>query len=82
MEFVLPALLALPFAVAAVIVAVSSGRRRHHAAVSGPATEPVHRLQSGTASIQSAEVHTAAHSPRGMSGRERRAASATRAANG
>lgn len=82
MEFVLPALLALPFAVAAVIVAVSSVRRRGHAAAHAPATEPVHRLQSDTASVQSAAVHPAASARRGISARERRAASATGPADG
>ncbi len=82
MEFLLPALLALPFDVTAVIVAVSFLRRRSHAAVHGPTTEPVHRLQSGTASVQSAAVHPAASARRGISARERRAASATRPTRG
>lgn len=82
MEFLLPALLALPFAVAAVIVAVSSVRRRRHTADYGPAYEPAHRLQADTASVQSAKVHPAAFARRVVSGRERRAASATRPTDG
>ncbi|HVM27655.1 MAG TPA: hypothetical protein VM433_08285 [Mycobacteriales bacterium] len=71
-------LLALPFVVAAVIVAVSVIRRRRSAEAHGPATEPVHRGQADTAAVQSAAVHPPAAGRRVRAGRERRAASAGR----
>ena len=76
MEFpsLLLALLALPFVIAAVVVAVSSVRRRRHTADHG--AEPVHRLQTQTAAVQSARVYPAAVARAVRSGRERRAASA------
>ncbi len=82
MELLLPVLLALPFVLAAVIVAVSFVRRRRSHAGSGPAPETVHRLQSNTASVQSAEVYPAPTARRGVSGRERRAASAPETTGG
>jgi hypothetical protein len=67
-------LLALPFAVAGVIVAVSVARRRSHAAAH-EGTEPAHRLQADTAAVQDAAPRAADAAPRLPSGRERRAAS-------
>lgn len=66
-------LLALPFAVAAAIVAVSATRRRRQAAAHRDADEPVHRLQTDTAVEQDAAVHPAAVVRKSESGRERRA---------
>jgi hypothetical protein len=75
--FLLLALLALPFAVAAAIVVVSLVRRRAHTPAGGPSPEPVHRAQTGTAAVQSAAVPRRA--PRRVtSGRERRNGSAER----
>ncbi len=81
MDFPLAALLALPFAAAAVIVAVSSVRRRRHARADG-ITEPVHRAQADTAAVQSAAVHPPARGRKVQGGRERRAGSAARATDG
>lgn len=68
-------LLVLPFTVAAVVIAVSSVRRRRHAGSHGPAAEPVHRFQTDTAAVQSSAVHVAPAARTVISGRERRAAS-------
>lgn len=71
--FLLIVLLALPVAAAAVIVAVSVGRRRGR-----PADDCEHRLQAHTAAEQDAAAPPAAGRPRAVSARERRAASADR----
>ncbi len=81
MDFVLPALLALPLAAAAVIVAVSSVRRRRHARGHGT-SEPVHRAQADSAAVQSAVVYPRATERRVRGGRERRASSAARSHDG
>jgi hypothetical protein len=71
-------LLILPFAVGALIVAVSAVRRRRRAAVDGPESEPAHRLQTETAAVQDAAVHPEAETPPLSSGRARRAGAANR----
>ena len=70
---VLLVLLALPFAVAAVIIAVSSGRRRGRSTADGPAPEARHRGQADTAAVQSAAVHPPTATPKIRAGRDRRA---------
>lgn len=72
---VLPVLIALPFAVAAFILAVSALRRRRHARAHGP-REPVHRAQAATAAAQSASIPPAPTGRKPVTGRERRARSA------
>jgi hypothetical protein len=81
MDFVLPTLLALPFAAAAVIVAVSSVRRRRHARAHG-ATDAIHRGQADTAAVQSAAIYPPVTGPKVRGGRERRASSAPRSTDG
>jgi hypothetical protein len=66
-------LLALPFIAAALIVAVSSVRRRRHAS----AAPPLHRLQSDVAAVQDATLPPRS-APAVTPGRQRRAESATR----
>ena len=73
LPFLLLALLASPFVVAAVIVVTSRARRRRHAPASGPAPVPVHRGQADTAAVQSATVHPEAAARKVESGRHRRA---------
>lgn len=74
MDLLLPALLALPFGVAAVIVAVSFVRRRRQSQAEQTA-EPAHRAQAGTAAVQGAADHTLVAGRRVRGGRERRASS-------
>lgn len=74
MDILLPALLVLPLAVAAVIVAVSLVRRRRHARADGM-SRPVHRLQADTAAAQDAAIYPPATGPQLQGGRERRASS-------
>ncbi|HWH32392.1 MAG TPA: hypothetical protein VNU01_06935 [Egibacteraceae bacterium] len=69
-------LLALPFLLAAVIVAVSSARRRRRTASTGSATEPRHRGQADSATVQSAVLPARARLRKVTSGRDRRADSA------
>lgn len=76
--FLLLALLALPFAVAAAIVLVSSVRRRGHAPAHEQAAEPTHRLQAETAGAHGRALYPRTMARRVRSGRERRAASAAR----
>jgi hypothetical protein len=71
--FLLITLLALPFAAAAVIVGVSTLRRRRLAQAS---EEPAHRLQADTAGVQDAAVYPTADAPRATSARVHRAAAA------
>ncbi len=71
-------LLALPIAVAGIVVAVSAARRRARPMTESSATDPVHRLQAGTAATQDAAVHPAAVAPKAESARLRRAASGQR----
>lgn len=73
MEFVLPALLALPLIVGAVIIVVSAVRRRGQARGT---TEVVHRGQTDTADLQSAAIHPPAAERRVRGGRERRGGAA------
>ena len=68
----LVALLGLPLAAAALIVAVSSARRRRGAG------EPRHRLQADPAAVQDAAVYPADPGRRVTPGRERRGASSRR----
>ena len=75
LPFLLLALLALPFVVAAVIVVMSRARRRRHAPASGPAPVPVHRGQADTAAVQNATAHSEAAARKVESGRDRRAGS-------
>ena len=77
--FVLLVLLALPFAAAAVVVGVSSVRRRRHAAVGATTPEPHHRAQSDAADVQSAVVHPAVAPRKVQAARDRRADSGRRA---
>ncbi len=72
MDFLLPALLALPLTAAAVIIAVSSVRRRRHARAHGT-TEAVHRAQADTAAVQSATVYPPPTGRKVRGGRQRRA---------
>ena len=72
---VLFVLLALPFAAAVAIVAVSLVRRRGRPTLDGPGGESVHRLQAETAAVQDATVHPPRVTGHAVSGRERRAAS-------
>ena len=81
LPFVLLMLLALPFAVAAVIVAVSSVRRRHNAG-HGPVPEPRHRGQADTAAVQDAAVYPEAPARKIRPARDRRADSARGSAGG
>ena len=71
-------LLALPVAAAGVILAVSFARRRARTPAGDSATQPVHRLQTGTAAAQDAAVHPAAAPPKATSARKLRGASAPR----
>lgn len=77
MELLLPALLVLPFAVAAVILTTATVRRRRHSQ-DVDSTEPVHRAQAGTAAAQDAVVQPASVGRSRHSGRERRAGAAAR----
>ena len=70
MSLQLLVLLALPFAMTAVIVAVSAIRRGRETSA------PTHRLQSDTAAVQAARVHSPATGHTVTSGRERRGAAA------
>jgi hypothetical protein len=79
---ILLALLALPFVVAAAIVAVSSLRRRRQAPSHGPATEPNHRGQADTGAVQSAAAHPTPAPVKARPGRDRRAAAARHSAGG
>ncbi len=81
MDLLLPALLTLPFAVAATVIAVSSVRRRRHARSHGT-TEAVHRAQADTAAVQSATVYPPAAVRKVRGGRERRAGSAASGTGG
>lgn len=78
---VLLVLLALPIAVGAVILAVSYARRSGQPAAAAGA-EPDHRLQADTAAVQRDAVYPRSAAPAVESGRERRAASADRPADG
>ena len=70
----LTVLLVLPFAAAAVIIAVSVARRRGHAPVLQGGAEPAHRLQSDTAAVQDATDHPAPAARAVAAARDRRAA--------
>ena len=78
MEFpyLLLVLLALPFAMAAVVVGVHSARRRRSVTAGGVAAEPNHRAQSDAADVQSAVVHPAPAPRKVQAARDRRADSA------
>ena len=73
---VLIVLLALPILAAAVIVLISRGRRGGSAAEAS--TEPVHRLQTGTAAAQDAAASPTPVAPKAASARALRAASGPR----
>jgi hypothetical protein len=81
MDFTL-LLLVLPIAAAGIILAVSFWRRRGRTLTGDSTTEPVHRLQAGTAAAQDAAVHPTAATPKATSARMRRAASAPRQKKG
>lgn len=72
--FLLLALLALPVVAAGLIVTVARIRRRAPVAA---VSEPVHRLQADSATVQDAADHTPAAAPARRSGRARRAAEGT-----
>lgn len=67
-------LLLLPLIVAALIIAVSSIRRRRHTRDHGT-DEPVHRGQAATAAVQDAASPLPRTGSRVVGGRERRAKS-------
>jgi hypothetical protein len=72
--FLLLVLLTLPLVAAALIVTVSTARRRGRAPLHQAASEPVHRLQADSAATQEAAVHPPAPAPPAASARIRRAA--------
>jgi hypothetical protein len=73
--FLLLVLLLTPFATAAVILAVSTIRRRRRARAHGAATEPHHRAQADTGAVQDATVHPEAGPAKVRAARDRRAES-------
>ena len=75
-------LLFTPFAVAAVILAVSMLRRRRRAPAHGPAPAPQHRAQADTGAVQDATVHPQAGPVKVRAARDRRAESARGATDG
>jgi hypothetical protein len=66
-------LLVAPFAVAAIVIAVSQVRRRRQQLLGAGPTEPVHRGQADTAAVQDARVYPQVAGAKVQSGRERRA---------
>jgi hypothetical protein len=72
---VLLALLALPLVAAGLIVAVAFARRRR-SPVAGAASEPVHRLQADSATVQDSAAPAPVAPAAKTSARARRAASA------
>lgn len=76
--YLLIVLLTLPLAVAAVIVAVSTARRKSRAAAHGRVAEPVHRGQADTAAVQNAASRPEAAPRKVTAGRVRRAGTAAR----
>lgn len=73
--FLLIALVALPLAVAGVIVVVSAARRGRDAPPDGAAPEPRHRGQADSAAVQTATERPPVAGRQVQSGRDRRARS-------